>query len=755
MTPRDRQSALHRTVPGTAAARPGLAAALALAAAAALAQDAAEPLDEEERGDAETVGVPFLELTVPAPVGAPTAPAAPLRQGAPALAQAPAAAALPGYARILGPFPVSDAQQHTQMTPVATRDGAVYLVTIEPDPEPDDGDPPDANLLHVVRRGTPDDPTDPDGAWSWTSATVEDRGYRDVWHSSGSVGIDAAGHVHVAYNMHNFPWQHGRSSSPGRIDDGFEFVGQPISLAEILRHVRENRTGFPTLGTGAIPGNQITYPAFENDPEGNLHATYRFAAKPALGFPERTFSTGLARHDAATDAWTALGGPLDLAPGDYCAGADDEACGDYAYDGSAPRAPELRALAGAQGWTSYQPKLTFGPDGALSVNVMWREGIAGETLVAPCSVRSDDAGATFTAMDGAPIAMPLQPGDCPNVPSADPGLVYYSIGDAAADAAGRPHLMLSPVSGPREMHAWDGSAWSRVTEAPPYAVEIFFDADDNLWALTQGIEIYVRRAGRSAFEPVRVNVPPADCLPRAALDPERRTAYVFAYGCAGETASVLRLDLPRLLGEAPAPAPREPLTLARGEWRQVSVPFTRDDMTPRALFGDALGADAYATGWILYRHDGAGGAYAAVPVDAPLEPGRGYWIVQAVADAVAVPVPADARERSAFRPGGCAAPACHRVPEAADGWTLGGLASLRPAALADARVRTADGACAAGCTLAEADAAGAHSPALYAWDPAAGEYATLEAGATLAPWSAYWARAAAPGTELLLPGGAL
>ena len=217
---------------------------------------------------------------------------------------------------------------------------------------------------------------------------------------------------------------------------------------------------------------------------------------------------------------------------------------------------------------------------------------------------------------------------------------------------------------------------------------------------------------------------------------------------------MLRLDLPRLLGgDAAPPAPRPALELDRNEWYQVSIPFARDDPSPRGLFGAELGAGRYGAEWILYRFDSSTGGYAALGLDDRLEPGRGYWIIQTVKARATIEVPADAREVSPFRPEACAAPACHRVRGTADAWTLGGLASLRAAPLSDARVRSDGGGCRDGCTLAQADARGLHSPALYAWNPASGAYDALDGADALAPWAGYWAFSVGRDSDLLLPGG--
>ncbi len=435
-----------------------------------------------------------------------------------------------GSERILGPVPVSSASSFAAHTPLAVRDGVVYVATMEPGPSGDHLGAGD--LRTVVRKGVEVAP----GTWEWAATTIDDRTVADEWHNTASVGVDEAGHVHVAYNMHNLPWQYQVSREPGDIDS-FEFRGQAITQAELDRYRLENKTRFPDLGTAAIPGNQITYPAFENDRAGRLHVTYRFAAKPARRYADRTYSSGFARYDAGARTWTSLGGALRLEDGDH--------------DDTPTTRP--RAVASKQGWTSYLPRVTFGPDDVPTLSLMWREGGAGARVTRPCAVRA--TGDAFTGLDGTPTTTPVLPDDCPGVRSADAGAQYFSLGDAAADSAGRHHLLLSPADGPRTIHAWTGDSWSS-EPAPAGAVEIFFDAADNFWAVGTGPSVHVKRAGGNGWETV-LSTRDGRCLPHAALDTDGATAYLYTLGCDGANAEVTKLNLGELLG-APVQARRRP-----------------------------------------------------------------------------------------------------------------------------------------------------------------------------------------------------
>ena len=661
-----------------------------------------------------------------------------------ALCASPVLAA-PPVARTLEGVPVSGAQIYTQMTPIAVHGGEVYLATIEPGPSGDG--PRTTDLRIVVRRGVPDGA----GGYAWSESTVEERGVYDPWHTAPSVGVDPAGHVHVAYNMHNFPWQYSVSTRPGDITE-FEFRGQAMTQAELDRHTFENKTSFPDLGSAAIPGNQVTYPAFENDRSGQLYVTYRFAAKPGRAFAERTYSSGVARYDAATRAWRPLGGLLEYGPGDHAGPAGPEAT--------------LRAVASESGWTSYQPRLSFGPDDAVTLSTMWRDGTAGRLVARPCVVRSVD-GESFETADGAPVAVPLRPAACPNVATAS-AADYYSLGDSAADRDGHPLLLLSPVGGKREIHRWDGARWT-VERAPGAAVEIFFDDRWNLWAIAQGLSVYLKRDGRDEWENVVLADATTECLPHAALDPaDRSVAHVFSMGCDVDEAAVTRLDLAALRGDAPADDPPAgeppaddppadddppdaaafsvpPLRVGRLEWHQISLPFTGPDLSPAAAFGDALPGETYRQRWFLYGHDAAGGTYFEPGAGEPLEPGRGYWLIHDFPDEVVLGAPADAAPVPSVPSAACAAAACTEVPLAAPaagadalGWNLGGVPAARAVALADVRVADAGDGCGTGCTLTRAYEEKVFGFRLFHYSPALGDYVRLETGDAAEPWVGWW-----------------
>ena len=63
---------------------------------------------------------------------------------------------------------------------------------------------------------------------------------QNKYHTQASIGIDKLGHIHVAYNMHNTPWQYSISEYSENIES-FIFFGQEVSMAQKLKNsVRDN-----------------------------------------------------------------------------------------------------------------------------------------------------------------------------------------------------------------------------------------------------------------------------------------------------------------------------------------------------------------------------------------------------------------------------------------------------------------------------------------------------------------------------------
>lgn len=422
--------------------------------------------------------------------------------------------------KILDAQVVSTSQINSQMTPIATANGFVYIVNIEHGPN---GDEDGVTLHTVVRKGN----QNANGLWSWDSALVEDRTVYDEWHTAPSIEVDRDGQVHVVYNMHNIPWQYKRSAIPHDIQS-FEFHGQQVSQQQINNWKFNNSTSFPSFGYADIPGTQITYPRFEKDPNGELYLAYRFASRPKRSWPERTFATGVAEYSRADQTWTAIGEPLDVTSADF----------DVHLDAPLTSTP----FAAKTGWTAYHPSLVFDSQYGMGVFMLWRSGTAGASTSKPCFAWSDNK-LNFESLEGVPLSLPLQPEDCSNF-GFDDAQSFYNIADSEMDSQGNVYITLNPTDASPILLTYKASTgqWQQEV-SPSNAAEIFVDSDDNLWAVATGPKIYKRTSLTSSWQTIYVNSGASQCYPRATVSSDGSTAFIHTHNCNRQDVSVFGIRL--------------------------------------------------------------------------------------------------------------------------------------------------------------------------------------------------------------------
>ncbi len=143
----------------------------------------------------------------------------------------------------------------------------------------------------------------------------------DPFHVAPSLGIDEAGYVHVAGNMHNQSWQYWVSAAPASVA-GFRFLGMPL----------DSRDGAPHADASgnliSPPGYRITYPYFANDRAGHLYVAFRHTVGrdlttgptaqidyPGEGY-QGTMGGGIAEYQVKTARWRLIGGTRYELPGD-------------------------------------------------------------------------------------------------------------------------------------------------------------------------------------------------------------------------------------------------------------------------------------------------------------------------------------------------------------------------------------------------------------------------------------------------------
>jgi len=350
--------------------------------------------------------------------------------------------------------------------------GEVFTVHVEPS----DGSGKDGvNLRTVVRKGT----RNANGQWLWTSSVLESRTIRDEYHTQASIAVDKLGYIHVAYNMHNMPWQYSVSKNPGDISS-WDFRGQAITQSDIEKVKFLNQTPFPQLGSAAIPGNQVTYPMFFKDNLGDLYITYRYALKPALTWTQRAFAGGIAKYDTTSRLWKSVGGPLQitgmdaqLAPGQL----------------NATQMP----FAFQEGYSVYLITLTFDQSNGMHAFWHWRDDGAGEKVTRPSYAYSPD-GSRFYTSKGASYNLPVNINTAEIVANVAPINEYYAPKSAGVLVDGNPAVIFQPASGGRTITDLNKKTglWSASELTPWGASEIVVDKAGNQWMFATGLQVFKR-----------------------------------------------------------------------------------------------------------------------------------------------------------------------------------------------------------------------------------------------------------------------
>jgi putative BNR repeat neuraminidase len=414
-----------------------------------------------------------------------------------------------GYSlEILPIFSSSPGNQNVFSTPITFYQGSLFTVSVESGTEKNNG----PNLLTVVRKGRKND----HGLWEWESKkTIDDHTLFDPWHTQPSIGVDRKGYIHIAYNMHNLPWQYVVSKQPGDISS-FEFLGDKITLEEKVQLQVHNKTSFPSLGTAAIPGNQITYPAFFNDRNGELYVTFRYATRPARQFKERAFAAGLAKYDVHTKKWKLLGGDVRVTAADaqFTPALESNITKPFAFDNH---------------WSVYSHRLVFDKLNNMHVTWMWREGGAGEFHTHPSYAFSSDGGETFFRSNRSRYNLPITVSQSEIYIEKSDMLEFSLNPSLAVDSEGSPHMIVNPKNQQgRQLIYYDHnkSQWSVPQPTPYGASDLFIDSNDAMWAVAKGPRIFHRRnKSESKWDPIISDE--GFCYPK--IFPAQETSGIFIH----------------------------------------------------------------------------------------------------------------------------------------------------------------------------------------------------------------------------------
>lgn len=337
---------------------------------------------------------------------------------------------------ILPPTPIPPGGFGGFQTPIDTYQGAVYTANVEPPAGPATV----LNLVTVVRKGV----RGADGAWHWTSTALDPRTADDPWHTQPSLAVDRNGYIHVAYNMHNMPWQYAVSVKPGDIG-AFVFRGEAVTDAQMTTLEVQNRDFGKNFGTAAIPGTKVTYPVFAKDRQGELYVSYRFAAKPGRPIQvDQEFAGAIAHYDLAASRWESIGGPIPVT------------ASDGATAGNAPPVTAVTAFAATWGQWVDNFQLFFDRGNAMHAVWDWEDYRLGDNRPSVFAhAVSLDRGKSFQRADGGPLTLPISMASSETVVTTNPG--QHATASLVQDSVGRLGYIAVTPGGPYQIYLWQAA----------------------------------------------------------------------------------------------------------------------------------------------------------------------------------------------------------------------------------------------------------------------------------------------------------
>jgi hypothetical protein len=419
-------------------------------------------------------------------------------------------------------IPVSPRAVNISSTPLAVCGQRLVTAVVEEPLQSDSN-----RLLTVVHLGE----RDSEGQWQWQREVIEPRTLPDPYHTQPSVGVDRQGRVHVAYNMHNMPWQYVVSREPCSID-AFDFAGEAVTDAELHAVFEENRTPFPGLGAAAIPGNQVTYPVFSNDRAGNLYVSYRFAVRPARAWLERAFGAGIARFDDESRRWEPVGGLVTLSSLDVVMPPDST-------QNSVPDSAQAFPFAWQPGWTSYYPRLWFDPSNDMHVAWTWREGEAGVDASHPSYAVRRNSASAFQRADDSYYSLPITVGTTGTIDALASQRVYAGL-TITTDYEGAPLIVVQPVNSERLLARFDRSTQRWHTEASPFgATSVLCEDNGDCWAYASGPRVLLKRRGETRWKMMFEQQ--GYCDPKPLHDVRSQRRFLYITRCDQRSARILEI----------------------------------------------------------------------------------------------------------------------------------------------------------------------------------------------------------------------
>lgn len=402
---------------------------------------------------------------------------------------------------IMPPFDISPLGDVSVFaTPIDVQNGMVAVAFVTgPDVETSPG-----YLNTVVRAGNKSG-----GEWQWSTTRIDARTLLDPYHAQPSLAFDKNGYVHIAYNMHNLPWQYAISRQPYDVSQ-FSFNGQLVTLAQFDALRLTNKTHHPDAGKAGIPGNQISYPAFFKNRAGDLYITYRYAMKPARGWEKRARAAGVALYDADNHTWLPVGASLVRGPGD----AD--------FDGKP--IPSTTVFAYDPGYIPYLVTLAFDADDAMHAVWTWWDRSShqsGNANVYPSYRKLDNPTQPAAIANAASGRIPGWPSDA----------IFNTAKSLAVAANGDVLVILEPQGQNRKLMRLDRSKgkWGPAEDTPHSASKVLVDRDGNEWLFASGLHLFKRAPGGNWSRPLGIgrNL----CDPRPVYSHTEHSFYILAKTC--------------------------------------------------------------------------------------------------------------------------------------------------------------------------------------------------------------------------------
>ncbi|MDP4299064.1 BNR-4 repeat-containing protein [Leptothrix discophora] len=326
-------------------------------------------------------------------------------------------------------------------------------------------------IVRMGRRGA-------NGVWGWAETIVDARTMRNPWHTQPSIAFDRSGYIHIAYGMHNMPWQYSRSMHPYSVDN-FIFRGEVVTDEDLGRVFFDNVTNFSGSGRAEIPGTQITYPAFFRSGNGRLWISYRHSLRPARPWKERMLSAGVSVYSEVSQTWSPVGWSFLREKSDI--------------DNWGASTQSITTFTADEEYIPYLPRLVEDAvGGKLHVVWTWRQGGPGPDSSAPSHsvVVFDQSESPIPKADAKPITRSSS-NKLPGFSVEQKFTPYKLLGSLPG---GGLFAVFELIGGSRLVSYWsvDKELWSLPQPLPAGTNSLAADKQGRQIAVGRGLRIYKR-----------------------------------------------------------------------------------------------------------------------------------------------------------------------------------------------------------------------------------------------------------------------